>query len=449
MAEPDRSQEAPRDLARGPAALPDILRDVRPLGSAGLLLAFLLGQLAIWSWQWIDYRRHVEEHQAEFDRYGEAILSAAQLAIYRECRGGLYDLSGLSDSLEEVREEIGSWRIELFDSDGKQVAQAGAPETAPAAAHLFTGELDVPTPRGGGGHRRGAGRRFESEDLTPLVPGGLRVHVLHPRGELDRRLDADFRHLAVTGTSLSLVLALAALALWMRLRSIQLSAQLAGADHKVRALEYLGRLGAGLAHETRNPLGIVRGHAQRIADGRVPVGEVEKTARTILDETDRTLTRLDEFLLLSRPAEPRRTRFAVRPLVEGLLELAQADAQDRGSRLLIAGDDFELDADLDLTRRLLLNLVLNALQSLDESGTVRVELVSSPARRAIRVVDDGCGIPEELRETIFEPYVTNRAGGTGLGLSIARRIADEHGWRLRFEPNRPRGTAMILEVPAP
>lgn len=76
-----------------------------------------------------------------------------------------------------------------------------------------------------------------------------------------------------------------------------------------------------------------------------------------------------------------------------------------------------------------------------------VVLDEHPNRREIRVIDEGCGIPEEIRETVFEPYVTRRAGGTGLGLSIARRIADEHGWRLRFEENSPRGTVMIIEVP--
>lgn len=375
------------------------------------------------------------------------MLSAAELAVYRECRGGFYELTELTTSLEAVREEIGAWRIVLLDSTGEAIAEAGKSGERPPGSHLFEAELDAPTPRGGGGGRGRGGRRFDSAEWTTLPHGKLAIEILHPRNELDHKLVADLQRFAITGTSLSLALALLAIALWMRLRSIHLSSRLAAANERVHALEFLSRLGAGLVHETRNPLGIVRGHAQRIADGAIPDGEVESTARTILDETDRTVTRLDEFLLLSRPTEPDRTRFALRPLLQEILELVTPDAEDRGAVITVSGEDFELEADFDRTRRLLMNLILNALQSLDRGGAVGVVLDEHPNRREIRVIDEGCGIPEEIRETVFEPYVTRRAGGTGLGLSIARRIADEHGWRLRFEENSPRGTVMIIEVP--
>ena len=65
------------------------------------------------------------------------------------------------------------------------------------------------------------------------------------------------------------------------------------------------------------------------------------------------------------------------------------------------------------------------------------------------VEDDGCGVPEALHATLFEPYVSQREGGTGLGLSIASRIAIDHGFELRHEPRQPHGTRMILEVPRP
>jgi len=423
-----------------------ILSSVRSLGSAGIALALGLGLAAVWSWQWFDYVRHFEEHSREFDRYGEAILSAADLAVYRECRGGMYEPDELTASLEGVRRGIGSLGIYVRDSTGEIVAEVGEWQGGSPDAHLFEAEFEAPTPRGGGG-RRGGGRRFDATGLIPLASGLLRIGILHPRDELDRKLAGDLRRLVITGTSLSLALALLAIVLSMRLRALGLSARLEGANERVRALEYLGRLGAGLVHETRNPLGVVRGHAQRIADGSVPADDVAQTARTILDETDRTLTRLDEFLLLSRPSEPNRTRFGARGLVLDLIELVTPDSEDRGATISLRGGDFELHADYDQARRLLLNLILNALQSLDEGGEVRVELEELSRRHEIRVIDEGHGIPDEIRETIFEPYVTRREGGTGLGLSIARRIADEHGWRLRFEANRPRGTVMIIEVP--
>lgn len=417
---------------------------VRP-ASLSLALVVGLGLIGIWSWQWVDYRHHEEGHFAEFDRYGEAMLSAAGLALFRECRGGRYDPEELAHSLEEVRRETGALRIVVSGTDGRVIAEVGEVVESSPDHQLFQSEIDAPAPRGRG--PRFGRWNSETEALVTLAPGKLDVFVSYPRIELDQRLAEDFHRFLTTGTALSAALGLLALVMGLRLRSARLSMRLAGANERVRALEYLGRLGAGLVHETRNPLAVVRGHAQRLAAGVVSEADVGRVARTILDETDRTLTRLDEFLLLSRPGEPTRTRFGARELVLGLVELLGPDLEERRATLTVVGEDFELFADRDHARRLLLNLLLNSLQALDGGGAIRVELERSSDRREIRVVDDGRGIPPEIRETIFEPYVTGRPDGTGLGLSIATRIADRHGWRLRAEANRPKGTVMVVEVP--
>jgi len=419
------------------------VRTVRP-ASLSLALVVGLGLIGIWSWQWVDYRHHQEEHLAEFDRYGEAMLSAAGLALFRECRGGRYDPEELAHSLEEVRRETGSLRIVVSGTDGRVIAEVGEVIESSPDHQLFQSEIDAPTPRGRG--PRFGRWNSETEVLVTLEPGKLDVFVTYPRIELDEKLTEDLRRFLITGTALSAALGLLALVMGLRLRSARLSLRLAGANERVRALEYLGRLGAGLVHETRNPLAVVRGHAQRLADGTVSEADVARVARTILDETDRTLTRLDEFLLLSRPGEPTRSRFGVRELVLGLVELLGPDLEERRATMTVVGRDFELFADRDHARRLLLNLLLNSLQALDGGGAIRVELEELPDRHEIRVVDDGRGIPPEIRETIFEPYVTGRPDGTGLGLSIATRIADQHGWCLRAESNEPKGTVMVVEV---
>jgi len=154
------------------------------------------------------------------------------------------------------------------------------------------------------------------------------------------------------------------------------------------------------------------------------------------------VARLDEFLLLSRPSTLACSRFSVRTLVEELVDLLRPDLEAKGATFRIVGSDIDVDADREQTRRLLLNLLLNATQAIDAGGAILIELRGGE----IRIRDDGCGVPQSIRESLFEPYVSTRQGGTGLGLAIARQIAMAHHWRLRYEPGQPRGTTMILET---
>ena len=125
-----------------------------------------------------------------------------------------------------------------------------------------------------------------------------------------------------------------------------------------------------------------------------------------------------------------------------LCALLAPDLERRRAAIELAEFELEVRADRDQVRRLFLNLFLNAVQAIGAGGHVRVELDRGQGGDGVRVIDDGPGVPAELRATIFEPYVSAREGGTGLGLSISRRIALEHGWRLEHEP-APGGGAIF------
>ena len=390
--------------------------------------------VAAWAWQWNDYRAGGEQHRAEHDRLGGTILAAADGAAIRACRGGRYDPEQLVTTLDEVREQVGAEWLALFDSKGATIAAAGARQAD--GATLFSKAFEPPRRRGGGPGPPGwGGPRGGFESLREFPPGQSELMLQLSRAELDRNLATDLRRFLLTGLAFTAALASFAVLFTLTVRSVELREQ-------VGALEYLGRLGAGLAHETRNPLGVVRGYAERLSrDGAGP-GEVRKASRVILDEVDRTVARLDEFLLLSRPSTLARTRFSVRTLVEELVELLRPDLEAKGATFRLDGADFDIDADREQTRRLFLNLLLNATQAIEAKGEIVIEL----RENEVRIRDDGCGVPPSIRDSLFEPYVSMRAGGTGLGLAIARQIAMAHHWRLRHEPGEPRGATMIIET---
>jgi signal transduction histidine kinase len=97
---------------------------------------------------------------------------------------------------------------------------------------------------------------------------------------------------------------------------------------------------------------------------------------------------------------------------------------------------------------LLLNLLLNAVQSMDSAGTIRVRLQERGGIVSFEVVDEGRGIPAEELHQVFDPFFTTREKGTGLGLAIAAKIATQHGGSLTCHPNETRGMVFRLEMPS-
>lgn len=415
----------------------------RSLTSAILGLALALAAVVVW--QVLDYQAQVRAHEAEHRRHGFAVLNAFESVAIRECRGGQYRPEDLDAALAETREKFSLAWLALRDGQGRTLSESGQAEDSTGPLHLFRKPFQPPRPRRGGfGRGFGSGRK-----TTALPESGLEILIRTDPGELDAKLAEDFRRNLITTLSLSVALLLFALLYWHRIRSLELRSQLLASEEKLRSLDYLRRLGAGLVHETKNPLSVVRGFTERILHKPLEGEDLTQTARAILDETDRTVSRLDEFLLLSRPAKLKRSPFAVDALLGELGLLLGPDIHNRSAHLDIRCSGQILDADREQIRRLFMNLLLNAVAAIPEGGHIRIDCESNGDLTRIMVTDDGFGVAPELRDTLFEPYVTGREGGTGLGLSIAHRIALDHGFTLRYEPNSPTGTRLILEAPRP
>ena len=230
---------------------------------------------------------------------------------------------------------------------------------------------------------------------------------------------------------------------------------------RTQRLEAVTTLGASLAHEIKNPLSVIRSAVEQLARRR-PSDDDERTlAGLITRESDRLSRILTEFLDFTRVRAARFVLVDVTAIARQAAELALSHP-DRAEGVTIAVEAPEaplaIEADEDLLHRALFNLALNAVQAMPNGGHVRIELGRLDATHLppevttridhalVRVIDDGPGLPDAVRERIFEPFLTARMGGTGLGLPIVHRAVEAHRGHISYRSDGT-GTRFDLYIP--
>jgi two-component system sensor kinase FixL len=224
-------------------------------------------------------------------------------------------------------------------------------------------------------------------------------------------------------------------------------------------LATMGEMAAGIAHEVNQPLTAISNYAQAaerlLALPEPDLVDSRDALREIAAEAHRAAEIIRRLRRMVRSAEDAREATRLPELVEELRVLCMADARAHDTRLR-----FEVQADpppvfvhrVQITQ-LLFNLVRNALESVARDPPGGREVIVSGRRSEagdceIAVCDNGPGVAPEVRERMFEPFLTTKANGTGLGLPMSQTIAQAHGGSLRHEPADPRGARFILTVPA-
>ena len=229
-------------------------------------------------------------------------------------------------------------------------------------------------------------------------------------------------------------------------------------------LAALGQLSAGLAHEIRNPLGVIRGSAEMLTQKLQGSDELARElAGYISTEVNRLSALVTEFLDFARPlhAEPHLADLIalldrVLQIVAGRFAAEQATGKPVRVERHYASGLPSVPLDESLCEQAFLNLVQNAYEAMqdqneDHGGTLRVEV--QPATQndregvELRLADTGPGVPDELREEIFNPFVTTKKTGVGLGLSIVSKIVDGHHGSIRVEEGPQGGASFIIFFP--
>jgi signal transduction histidine kinase len=199
-------------------------------------------------------------------------------------------------------------------------------------------------------------------------------------------------------------------------------------------LAAIGRLAAGIAHEVRNPLGVVRASASLVQEHFREGEDAHRACRFIVEETDRLDGLIASLLAFARP-----TALALRPVpVAQIVARAEGLARDvlppRAAALVVRGTerlDETVTADPELVAQLLLGLVTNAAEAAGPGGSIELRARREDGGVVLAVADDGPGVAAADRERVFEPFFTTKERGTGLGLAMADRIARAHGGALR------------------
>lgn len=235
------------------------------------------------------------------------------------------------------------------------------------------------------------------------------------------------------------------------IENAELFRQVREAGEGLRAAEKLaalGRLSAGLAHELRNPLNTLSVLAYAMLEQAAASGLRVADLEVVQSEIRRLNLLVDQFLDFARPRPPRFQRQRVEEVLEEALLLIGPEAAKKKIRL---DRTWEVTprvwADGDQLKQVFLNLLLNAVQAMEGGGRLHARTQRTVGGVVIEIRDSGPGIPEEIRERLFEPFVTTRPGGTGLGLPISLRIIEGHSGKLRIESSEGEGTAAVVWLP--
>ena len=216
-------------------------------------------------------------------------------------------------------------------------------------------------------------------------------------------------------------------------------------------LASLGRLAAGIAHEIRNPLSSIKGFATYFRERYHDIPEDRKTADIMIQEVERLNRVIGQLLEFARPMNIRLRPTSLQTFVRRSLKVIEKQAQEKNITISldIPPDDGDVMIDPDRMSQVFLNLYLNAIEAMDNGGTLSITLTREDSGQAVIVISDtGNGIENKDLGKIFDPYFTTKPSGTGLGLAIVHRIVEAHHGEVTVESEPGIRTTVSVALPA-
>jgi len=217
-----------------------------------------------------------------------------------------------------------------------------------------------------------------------------------------------------------------------------------------RRMAAIGRLTKGVGHEVKNPINAIVVHLELL---KTKLGDASAPAVRHLEVIDAEIHRLDRVVQtlvdFSRPVELQLHEQDLRPIISDVLALAAEELSTHNVTLVSRMPSAPLVAnvDADLLKQAVLNVIQNGAQAMQQGGTLEVVLEDDRKTGVLRVADEGPGIPEEIREKIFDLYFTTKSGGSGIGLAMTYRVLQLHHGSVEVQSREGRGTEFLLRIP--
>lgn len=212
-------------------------------------------------------------------------------------------------------------------------------------------------------------------------------------------------------------------------------------------LSAIGEMAAGIAHELRNPLSAI-GTLIDVLEMQTNGGD-PMLFRGIKEESRRLENIITRFLTFTRQYTPELEPHDLNIILEEIVSILEKDPQHRKTVFTLELDRSigPVHIDGDGIKRVLWNVILNGLQAIEGEGGITVRSVNGEENITVQIHDTGRGIPEDIRDRIFEPFFTEKEKGTGLGLPLADKVIKAHGGVIAVESERNSGTLVSITIP--
>ncbi len=229
------------------------------------------------------------------------------------------------------------------------------------------------------------------------------------------------------------------------LERIRLKEQLNRAEH----LSSLGEMVAGVSHEIRNPLGIIRSSAELLKKKMHRYDPSNTIPNIIVEESTRLNNVITDFLDFAKPRTPNLTLCNIEKILEKNIAFLSSEFEKRGYAIQTDFDENlpRIMADSDMIYQAFLNILINAMQAMPDGGTVQIEIRQDSHSLLTLFKDQGEGISEAILEKIWDPFYTTKEMGTGLGLGIVRNIIESHKGSIRIENRAVQGARITVTLP--
>lgn len=226
---------------------------------------------------------------------------------------------------------------------------------------------------------------------------------------------------------------------------LRLKDQLAKAKH----LSNIGEMVAGVSHEIRNPLGIISSSAELMKNRIQSADPLNEIATIIVTEARRLNNIITDFLDYARPKEPNRSPCRIDAVINRNILFLDQQIRENGYRItpFFDKDIPEIMADGDMLYQAFLNLLINAMQSMPDGGSIRIMIRCLEKDLWLTIEDEGPGVSKTVMEKVWDPFFTTKEKGTGLGLGIVKNIIEAHDGIIRIENGPEKGARVTVKFP--